>query len=65
MNEPKISINGIIFSKSDIENKYINTDTQELTTDLGITKPTLLKYLRILGIEIKPVGKRKVHIINS
>ena len=50
-------------TKKELEKKYHESTIQNLSIELGISVPTLMKYLKEAGIPLK--GKRKKIIINE
>lgn len=49
-------------SKQEFERKYKSQDLAELAKELGVTKQTVLNYVKKLGIELKGKGNRRAGI---
>lgn len=50
-------------SKEELKIKYESMTNKELSEELGITIPTLLKYIKENGIELKGnTGNRKIEV---
>ena len=43
-------------SKKELENRYRTTKSTELAKQLGVSVPTLMRYLREYGIAVKKQG---------
>ena len=49
-------------SKQEFERKYKNQYLAELAKELGVTKQTILNYVKKLGIEPKGQGNKRANL---
>lgn len=49
-------------SKQEFERKYHNQNTAELAKELGVSKQTIVNYVKKLGIEPKGKGNRQANL---
>ena len=54
-----------LISKEDLQNLYEVKSSREISEMLGVTKPTIIKLLRELGIPIRPRGAQRKIIIKG
>ena len=51
-------------TKEELEKKYYSMTNEALAKELGVTKPTLAKYIKNAGIKLKGRGvKNKLEVV--